>query len=138
MTQRASLTIIPAISGTGGPRPSGFISPSRPLIREGTALAFVDIIDVQKWFNRLHVLKGVNLSIREQEVVVVCGPSGSGKSTLLRCVNHLETVTSGRVVVDGDEIGARHVDVNALRREIGMVFQQFNDALRRTDLCFGS
>ncbi|MGE5620374.1 MAG: amino acid ABC transporter ATP-binding protein [Sphingomonadaceae bacterium] len=86
----------------------------------------MDIIDVQKWFNRLHVLKGVNLSIQEREVVVVCGPSGSGKSTLLRCINHLESVTSGRVVVDGVEVGARHVDVNALRREIGMVFQQFN------------
>lgn len=59
-------------------------------------------------------------------MVVVCGPSGSGKSTLLRCVNHLETVTSGRIVVDGAEVGTKHVDVNALRREIGMVFQQFN------------
>src|SRR5512133_1489241 len=88
--------------------------------------AFVDIIDVQKWFHRLHVLKGVNLSVREREVVVMCGPSGSGKSTLLRCINHLETVTSGRVVVDGAEVGAHHVDVNVLRREIGMVFQQFN------------
>jgi aspartate/glutamate/glutamine transport system ATP-binding protein len=81
---------------------------------------------VQKWFHRLHVLKGVNLSVQEREVVVMCGPSGSGKSTLLRCINHLETVSSGRVVVDGAEVGARHIDVNALRREIGMVFQQFN------------
>ncbi|HEX9015972.1 MAG TPA: amino acid ABC transporter ATP-binding protein [Chloroflexota bacterium] len=89
-------------------------------------MAFVDIVDLQKWFNRLHVLKGINLSIQEREVVVMCGPSGSGKSTLLRCVNHLETATQGRVVVDGLEVGAHHVDVNALRREIGMVFQQFN------------
>jgi polar amino acid transport system ATP-binding protein len=72
------------------------------------------------------VLRGINLSVREQEVLVVCGPSGSGKSTLLRCINHLETVSSGRVVVNGVEVGGRHVDVNALRREIGMVFQQFN------------
>ncbi len=71
-------------------------------------------------------MKGVNLSIREREVVVVCGPSGSGKSTLLRCVNHLETVSSGQVMVDGVKVGARNVDVNVLRREIGMVFQQFN------------
>jgi putative glutamine transport system ATP-binding protein len=71
-------------------------------------------------------LKGINLSIQEREVVVMCGPSGSGKSTLLRCINHLEAVSSGRVVVDGAEVGARHGDVNALRREIGMVFQQFN------------
>ena len=72
------------------------------------------------------MLRGINLSVREQEVLVVCGPSGSGKSTLLRCINHLETVSSGRVVVNGVEVGGRHVDVNALRREIGMVFQQFN------------
>ena len=57
---------------------------------------------------------------------MVCGPSGSGKSTLLRCVNHLETVSSGQVMVDGVKVGARNVDVNVLRREIGMVFQQFN------------
>ena len=89
-------------------------------------LAFVDIIEVHKWFHRLHVLKGIDLAIAQREVVVICGPSGSGKSTLLRCINHLETVSSGRVIVDGVEVGARHEDVNALRREIGMVFQQFN------------
>ncbi|MHB1414426.1 MAG: amino acid ABC transporter ATP-binding protein [Chloroflexota bacterium] len=83
-------------------------------------------MDVHKWFHRLHVLKGVGLSIQQGEVVVICGPSGSGKSTLLRCINHLETVTSGRVIVDGAEVGGHKVDVNALRREIGMVFQQFN------------
>ncbi|MDA8216568.1 MAG: amino acid ABC transporter ATP-binding protein [Dehalococcoidales bacterium] len=83
-------------------------------------------MDVHKWFHRLHVLKGVGLSVQQGEVVVICGPSGSGKSTLLRCINHLETVTSGRVIVDGAEVGGHKVDVNALRREIGMVFQQFN------------
>ncbi len=72
------------------------------------------------------MLKGVGLSVQQGEVVVICGPSGSGKSTLLRCINHLETVTSGRVIVDGAEVGGHKVDVNALRREIGMVFQQFN------------
>jgi putative glutamine transport system ATP-binding protein len=56
----------------------------------------------------------------------MCGPSGSGKSTLLRCINHLESVSSGRVIVDGQEVGGRQMDVNVLRREIGMVFQQFN------------
>src|SRR5512133_335814 len=89
-------------------------------------MAFIEVAQVHKWFHRLHVLKGVDLSIQEREVVVMCGPSGSGKSTLLRCINHLETVTSGQVVVDGAEVGGRHGDVNALRREIGMVFQQFN------------
>jgi ABC-type polar amino acid transport system ATPase subunit len=74
----------------------------------------------------LHVLKGVNLSIQQREVVVICGPSGSGKSTLLRCINHLESATQGRVIVDGVETSHPKTDVNALRREIGMVFQQFN------------
>jgi len=72
------------------------------------------------------VLRGVNLSIERKEVVVICGPSGSGKSTLLRCINHLESVTSGEVIVDGVKVGTKQVDVNALRRDIGMVFQQFN------------
>ena len=72
------------------------------------------------------MLKGVNLSIDRRQVVVMCGPSGSGKSTLLRCINHLEAVTSGEVIVDGVKVGSQHVDVNALRRDIGMVFQQFN------------
>ena len=72
------------------------------------------------------MLRGVNLSIERKEVVVICGPSGSGKSTLLRCINHLESVTSGEVIVDGVKVGTKHVDVNALRRDIGMVFQQFN------------
>jgi len=108
--------------------PGHFRFPTRPskLQARAAELAFVEIIDLHKWFNRLHVLKGVNLSVQEGEVVVMCGPSGSGKSTLLRCVNHLETATSGQIRVDGVEVGARHVDVNVLRREIGMVFQQFN------------
>ena len=72
------------------------------------------------------MLRGVNLSIERKEVVVICGPSGSGKSTLLRCINHLESVTSGEVIVDGVKVGTKQVDVNALRRDIGMVFQQFN------------
>jgi polar amino acid transport system ATP-binding protein len=89
-------------------------------------LAFVDIVEAHKYFGRLHVLKGINLSIQQREVVVICGPSGSGKSTLLRCINHLESLSRGRVFVDGVEVGHPRTNVNLLRREIGMVFQQFN------------
>ncbi|MCL5108239.1 MAG: amino acid ABC transporter ATP-binding protein [Chloroflexi bacterium] len=84
------------------------------------------MIQVHKYFGRLHVLKGVDLSIQQREVLVICGPSGSGKSTLLRCINHLETVTEGQVLVDGVDVAHPRTDVNVLRREIGMVFQQFN------------
>jgi len=81
---------------------------------------------VHKWFGRLHVLRGVDLEVWPGEVVVVCGPSGSGKSTLIRCINRLERHDRGRIVVDGIELtdDLRHVD--AVRREVGMVFQQFN------------
>ncbi|MDQ7800296.1 MAG: amino acid ABC transporter ATP-binding protein [Armatimonadota bacterium] len=81
---------------------------------------------VHKWFGRLHVLRGIDLEVWPGEVVVVCGPSGSGKSTLIRCINRLERHDRGRIVVDGIELtdDLRHVD--AVRREVGMVFQQFN------------
>jgi len=81
---------------------------------------------VHKWFGRLHVLRGIDLEVWPGEVVVVCGPSGSGKSTLIRCINRLERHDRGRIVVDGIELSddLRHVD--AVRREVGMVFQQFN------------
>ncbi|MHB1134306.1 MAG: amino acid ABC transporter ATP-binding protein [Chloroflexota bacterium] len=89
-------------------------------------MAFVDIVGVHKYFGKLHVLKGIDLAIERRQVVVICGPSGSGKSTLLRCINHLESVSEGQLTVDGAEIGHPHTDVNVLRRDIGMVFQQFN------------
>jgi polar amino acid transport system ATP-binding protein len=82
--------------------------------------------DVNKWFGKLHVLENINLSIGAGEVVVVCGPSGSGKSTLIRCVNGLERVQSGDVVVLGDGITRRGVNMPALRTRVGMVFQSFN------------
>jgi polar amino acid transport system ATP-binding protein len=82
--------------------------------------------DVNKWFGKLHVLENINLSIGAGEVVVVCGPSGSGKSTLIRCVNGLERVQSGDVVVLGDGITRRGVNLPALRTRVGMVFQSFN------------
>jgi polar amino acid transport system ATP-binding protein len=81
---------------------------------------------VRKSFGRLEVLRGIDLAVAEHEVVCLIGASGSGKSTLLRCVNLLERVDSGRIVVEGDEITGRGVDVNRVRRRIGIVFQAFN------------
>ncbi|ABZ82788.1 glutamine abc transporter, ATP-binding protein glnq [Heliomicrobium modesticaldum Ice1] len=81
---------------------------------------------MNKWFGKLHVLRDIDLHIREGEVVVVIGPSGSGKSTLLRCINKLETVTEGRLTVDGFRIDDPKTNINLLRQEIGMVFQHFN------------
>jgi polar amino acid transport system ATP-binding protein len=81
---------------------------------------------VDKWFGKLHVLSDINLVVATGEVVVVCGPSGSGKSTLIRCVNGLERVQDGDIVVLGDSITRRGVNLPALRTRVGMVFQSFN------------
>jgi polar amino acid transport system ATP-binding protein len=81
---------------------------------------------VNKWFGKLHVLKDVDIEVARGEVVVVCGPSGSGKSTLIRCVNRLEPIQSGRLLVDGLDVMGPSVDLPRLRANIGMVFQQFN------------
>ena len=82
--------------------------------------------DVHKSFGRLEVLRGVDLALADHEVVCLIGASGSGKSTLLRCVNLLEPIDAGRIVVEGEEITARGVDVNRIRRRIGIVFQAYN------------
>src|SRR5919109_2706206 len=82
--------------------------------------------DVNKWFGKLHVLDDISLAIASGEVVVVCGPSGSGKSTLIRCVNGLERVQAGEIVVLGDAVTRRGVNLPALRTRVGMVFQSFN------------
>ena len=82
--------------------------------------------DVHKSFGKLEVLRGIDLELGEHEVVCVIGASGSGKSTLLRCINLLEPIDRGRIVVEGEEITARGVDVNKIRRRIGIVFQAFN------------
>ena len=88
-----------------------------------TAIAFTG---VNKWYGKLHVLREISLSIATGEVVVVCGPSGSGKSTLIRTVNGLERVQSGDVVVLGESVTRRGVNLPALRTRVGMVFQSFN------------
>ena len=84
------------------------------------------IVDLHKSFGRLEVLKGIDIAVDEHEVVCLIGASGSGKSTLLRCINLLEPIDAGRVVVEGEEITARGVDVNRIRQRIGIVFQAFN------------
>ncbi|MDD2882373.1 MAG: amino acid ABC transporter ATP-binding protein [Rhodoferax sp.] len=81
---------------------------------------------VDKWFGKFQVLTNINLSVRAGERIVVCGPSGSGKSTLIRCINRLETVQTGRIVVDGIDLTAGGKNVDSVRQEVGMVFQQFN------------
>ena len=86
----------------------------------------IKVENLKKSFHKLHVLKGIDLTVNEGEVVCIIGPSGSGKSTLLRCLNLLETPTSGSVVVDGYNITDKKVDINKVRENIGMVFQNFN------------
>jgi polar amino acid transport system ATP-binding protein len=81
---------------------------------------------VNKWFGALHVLRDIDMEIRAGEVVVVCGPSGSGKSTLIRCINKLEPIGQGEIIVDGRSLSDPATDLTTLRAEIGMVFQQFN------------
>ncbi|BAD76261.1 MULTISPECIES: amino acid ABC transporter ATP-binding protein [Geobacillus] len=81
---------------------------------------------VNKYYGDFHVLKDINLTINQGEVVVIIGPSGSGKSTLVRCINRLETISSGELIVDGVKVNDKHININELRRNIGMVFQHFN------------
>jgi polar amino acid transport system ATP-binding protein len=87
---------------------------------------FVEIIDVHKRFGDNEVLKGVDLCVGEHEVVCLIGPSGCGKSTLLRCINGLEPIQAGEVRIEGERVSGRGVDVNALRQDVGIVFQSFN------------
>jgi polar amino acid transport system ATP-binding protein len=82
--------------------------------------------NVHKWFKALHVLNDITFSVKQGEVVVVCGPSGSGKSTLIRTINKLESIDKGRLIVDGFDLSDPKMDINKLRAEIGFVFQQFN------------
>ncbi|XKF67448.1 amino acid ABC transporter ATP-binding protein [Virgibacillus necropolis] len=86
----------------------------------------IDVKNLKKSFGKLEVLKDISVSIKEKEVVCVIGASGSGKSTFLRCLNRLEDITGGHVIVDGQDITDKSVNINTVRQEVGMVFQQFN------------
>jgi polar amino acid transport system ATP-binding protein len=86
----------------------------------------ISVRNLKKNFGSLEVLKDISLDVAEGEVVVLLGPSGSGKSTLLRCLNQLETVTSGHILIDGKDVTDKHTDINKVRENIGMVFQHFN------------
>ncbi len=86
----------------------------------------IQIKNVHKFFGKVHALNDVSMDVQQGEVVIIIGPSGSGKSTLLRTINHLETVNSGEIIVDGIQLTQKSTDINAVRAEVGMVFQQFN------------
>jgi general L-amino acid transport system ATP-binding protein len=86
----------------------------------------VELVGVHKWFGQFHALKDIDLKVMRGERIVICGPSGSGKSTLIRCINRLERHERGRIVVDGIELTDDLKRIEEVRREVGMVFQQFN------------
>ncbi len=86
----------------------------------------IQFTHVHKWFGKLHVLNDINLTVSAGEVAVICGPSGSGKSTLIRCINKLEPIVSGEILVDGIQVHDKRTSLTRLRAEIGFVFQQFN------------
>ncbi|MDR6873074.1 ABC-type polar amino acid transport system ATPase subunit [Bosea sp. BE125] len=86
----------------------------------------IAISGLQKWYDRFHALKDIDLDVQRGERIVICGPSGSGKSTLIRCINSLELYQGGRIVVDGFDLGEGEKSIDAVRGEVGMVFQQFN------------
>lgn len=88
--------------------------------------AIISMKDVNKWYGKFHVLRNINLDVTSGERIVVCGPSGSGKSTLIRCINRLEEHQKGQIIVDGTEITNDLKHVEAIRRDVGMVFQHFN------------
>lgn len=89
-------------------------------------MGFIQVKNLKKSFGKAEVLKDINVEIKEREVVCVIGPSGSGKSTFLRCLNRLEDITDGRVLIDGSDITDPKLDINKVRENVGMVFQQFN------------
>jgi general L-amino acid transport system ATP-binding protein len=108
---------IEASDGSSGEATRPATDRSEPIIR---------IAAMHKWFGNFHVLRDINLDIGEQERIVICGPSGSGKSTLIRCINRLEEHQQGDIIVDGIELSDDVKNIELIRSEVGMVFQQFN------------
>ena len=91
-----------------------------------TGDAIIEIVEMHKWFGDFHVLQDINLTVKKQERIVICGPSGSGKSTLIRCINRLEEHQRGKIIVDGIELTNDLKNIEKIRAEVGMVFQHFN------------
>jgi general L-amino acid transport system ATP-binding protein len=91
-----------------------------------TGAPIIEIVGLNKWFGPFHVLRDINLTVAPRERIVICGPSGSGKSTLIRCINRLEEHQEGKITVDGTELTHDLKNIDAIRREVGMVFQSFN------------
>ncbi len=88
--------------------------------------AIIEILEMHKWYGDFHVLQDINLTIKKQERIIICGPSGSGKSTLIRCINRLEEHQRGKIIVDGIELTNDLKNIEKIRAEVGMVFQHFN------------
>ncbi len=106
-------------------------------IAEGETI--IEMQDVNKWYGDFHVLKDIDLTVAKGERIVICGPSGSGKSTLIRCINHLEEHQDGKITVNGTLLDKNMKNITSIRREVGMVFQQFNLFPHMTildNLCF--
>src|SRR5229473_6624250 len=106
----------------GGDAPPG----PAPDMRTTRNEVAIEIVGLNKWFGAFHVLRDLDLKVMRGERIVICGPSGGGKSTMLRCINRLEDWQRGRVVVDGKELTDDPKQILAVRRDVGMVFQQFN------------
>ena len=102
------------------------MSTATPEAADAPDVPIIEIANLNKWFGSFHVLRDINLSVAAQERVVICGPSGSGKSTLIRCINRLEDHQEGSIVVDGTPLTRNLKNIDLVRRDIGMVFQQFN------------
>ena len=102
------------------------ISTSSAAMPPPEAKPVVELIGVHKWFGAFHVLRDVSLTVRRGERIVICGPSGGGKSTLIRCINAIERHQQGRIIVNGVELTSDLKRIDEVRREVGMVFQQFN------------
>jgi general L-amino acid transport system ATP-binding protein len=102
------------------------VAPDQSVESQASSQEIIQVDDLNKWFGEFHVLKSLNLSVKRGERIVICGPSGSGKSTFIRCINHLEAHQRGQIVVDGVELNEDLKNIEAIRREVGMVFQHFN------------
>jgi len=102
------------------------MSDTREATLQADARPIIEVIGMHKWYGEFHVLRDINLSVAQQERIVICGPSGSGKSTLIRCINRLEEHQQGRIIVDGTELTNDIKNIEKVRAEVGMVFQHFN------------